>query len=79
MFKVEIWIGDVPKGQEIDIKKAYFMKFGEVAMESNKDNEYIVRQIQSIEITKHVVNAKHDDTENVFRSAKELDHVPSHL
>ena len=55
------------------------MKLGEVAMESNKDNDYIARQLQSIEVTKHVLNAKHDDTENVFRSAKELDHVPSPL
>lgn len=49
--KVEIWIGDVPKGQEVDIKKAYFMKLGEVAMESNKDNDYIARQLQSIEVS----------------------------
>ena len=40
----------------VDIKKAYFMKLGEVAMESNKDNDYIARQLQSIEVTKHVVN-----------------------
>ena len=63
--QVEIWIGDVPKGQEVDIKKAYFMKLGEVTMESNKDNDYIARQLQSIEVTKHVVNDKHDVTENV--------------
>jgi len=49
--KVEIWIGDVPKGQEVDIKKAYFMKLGEITMESNKDNDYIARQLQSIEVT----------------------------
>ena len=39
------------------------MKLGEVAMESNKDNDYIARQLQSIEVTKHVVNDKHYDTE----------------
>ena len=43
----------MPKGQEVDIKKAYFMKLGEVAMESNKDNDYIARQLQSIEVIKH--------------------------
>ena len=48
----------MPKGQEVDIKKAYFMKLGEVAMESNKDNDYIARQLQSIEVIKQstVVN-----------------------
>ena len=51
LYQVEIWIGDVPKGQDIDIKKAYFMKLGEVNMESNKDNDYIARQLQSVEVT----------------------------
>ena len=46
-YYVEIWIGDVPKGQEVDIKKAYFMKLGEISMESNKDNDYIARQLYS--------------------------------
>ena len=55
------------------------MKLGEVAMESNKDNDYIARQLQSVEVTKHVVNAKQDVKENVCRSVKELDHAPSHL
>ena len=55
------------------------MKLGEVAMESNKDNDYIARQLQSIEVTKHSVNDKKDDTENVSRLAKELDHVLSPL
>ena len=54
-LQIEIWIGDVPKGQEVDIKKAYFMKLGEVTMESNKDNDYNARQLQSIEVTKHVL------------------------
>ena len=41
------------------------MKLGEVAMESNKDNDYIARQLQSIEVTKHVVTDKYDHTETV--------------
>ena len=47
---VEIWVGDVPRGQEVDIAKAYFMKIGEFPMESNKDNDYIARQLQCLEI-----------------------------
>jgi len=47
---VEIWVGDVPKGQEVELAKAYFMKIGEFPMESNKDNDYIARQLQSLEI-----------------------------
>ena len=47
---VEIWVGDVPRGQEVDLAKAYFMKIGEFPMESNKDNDYIARQLQCLEI-----------------------------
>jgi hypothetical protein len=75
-LQIDIWIGDVPKGQEVDIKKAYFMKLGEVTMESNQDNDYIARQLQSIEVIK-LNNDKDDNAENISRSAKELGHAPS--
>ena len=77
--KIEIWIGDVPKGQEVDIKKAYFMKLGEVAMESNKDNDYIARQLQSIEVIKHRTVVNTDTVVLCYRLAKELGPAPSPL
>ena len=40
------------------------MKLGEVALESNKDNDYIARQLQSIEVIKL---DKNKDVENVCR------------
>jgi hypothetical protein len=50
------------------------MKLGEVTMESNHDNEYIARQLQSIELIK-LNNDK--DVLLISRSAKELGHAPS--
>merc|ERR1711936_571529 len=47
---LEIWIGDVPKGSDVDVSKAYFMKVGEFPMESNEDNDFTARQLQSVEI-----------------------------
>ena len=60
----------------MDIKKAYFMKLGEVAMESNKDNDYIARQLQNIEVIKYNENNE-DFAKNICRSAKELGHALS--
>ena len=48
--RVEVWVGDVPRGQEVELAKAYFMKIGEFPMESNQDNDYIARQLQCLEI-----------------------------
>ena len=48
--RLEIWIGDVPKGSEVDVNKAYFMKVGEFAMESNEDNDFTARQLQCVEV-----------------------------
>jgi len=48
--KLEIWLGDVAKGQEVDVNKAYFMKIGELAMESNVENDFTARQLQCVEI-----------------------------
>ena len=48
--KLEIWLGDVAKGQEVNINKAYFMKVGEFSLESNEDNDYTARQLQCIEV-----------------------------
>ena len=45
-----MWIGDVPKGSEVDVGKAYFMKLGELNMESNADNDYTARQLQTVEV-----------------------------
>ena len=47
---LEIWIGDVPKGSDVDVSKAYFMKVGEFPMESNEDNDFTARQLQSVEV-----------------------------
>ena len=48
--KLEIWVGDVAKGQEVSLSKAYFMKIGEFNMESNEKNDYTARQLQCIEV-----------------------------
>jgi len=48
---MEIWLGDVPKGEEVDLKKAMFFKAGDLSMSSNKENDYSARQLQSVEIT----------------------------
>jgi len=48
--KLEIWVGDVPKGQEVVSTKAYFMKIGEFPMENNESNDYTARQLQCVEI-----------------------------
>ena len=40
----------MPKGSEVDVGKAYFMKLGEVNMESNADNDYTARQLQTVEV-----------------------------
>ena len=45
-------------------------------MESNQDNDYIARQLQSIEVIK-LNNDKDDNAVNISRSAKELGHAPS--
>ena len=47
---IELWLGDVPKGQEVDVSKAMFFKLGEVKPESNKENDYTARQLQSVEV-----------------------------
>ena len=47
---LEIWIGDVPKGSEVEVSKAYFMKVGEFPMESNEDNDFTARQLQCVEV-----------------------------
>ena len=49
--RLEIWLGDVAKGQEVNIAKAYFMKVGEFSLESNEDNDYTARQLQCIEVS----------------------------
>ena len=49
-LQIEVWIGDVPKGSEVDVGKAYFMKLGELNMESNADNDYTARQLQTVEV-----------------------------
>jgi len=48
---LEIWLGDVPKGEDVDLKKAMFFKAGDLTMSSNKENDYSARQLQSVEIT----------------------------
>jgi hypothetical protein len=37
--------------QEVDLKKAMFFQLGTLRMESNKENDYTARQLQSVEIT----------------------------
>lgn len=49
--KVEIHIGDVPKGREVDPKKAYFMHLGDLEMDNNKSNDHTARQMQSVEVS----------------------------
>ena len=48
--RMEIMIGDVPKGHQVELAKAYFMKIGEIAMESNVDNDFTARQLQCVEV-----------------------------
>ena len=78
---VEIWVGDVPKGQELDLAKAYFMKIGEFPMESNKDNDYIARQLQSLEINqgpkplavtflRFILHKNHTNRKNQYNQVK---------
>ena len=50
--RLEMWVGDVAKGQEVEVTKAYFMKIGEFSMESNQDNDYTARQLQCVEVSK---------------------------
>ena len=61
----------------MDIKKAYFMKLGEITMESNKDNDYIARQLQSIEVIIH--NDCQHDKNLCYRLPRELGPVLSLL
>ena len=63
--------------QEVDIKKAYFMKLGEISMESNKDNDYIARQLQSIEVITN--NDVHQHKKICYRLLGESDPVQSLL
>ena len=78
---VEIWVGDVPKGQEVDLAKAYFMKIGEFPMESNKENDYIARQLQSLEINqgpkplavtflRFILHKNHTNRKNQYNQVK---------
>ena len=48
-------------------------------MESNKDNDYIARQLQSIEVTKHVVNVTNDDEEDFFLGQPRSKTLSHHL
>ena len=62
--RLEIWIGDVPKGSEVDVNKAYFMKVGEFAMESNEDNDFTARQLQCVEVVVVSGGSKYFQTKN---------------
>ena len=53
------------------------MKLGEITMESNKDNDYVARQLQSIEVIIH--NDCQHDKNLCYRLPRELGPVLSLL
>ena len=68
---LEIWIGDVPKGSDVDVSKAYFMKVGEFPMESNEDNDFTARQLQSVEVRASINRILYLQVILIFRLTKE--------